>query len=296
MPEASAPKTLRDILTSGERYLAALSVQEPRAGLEHLAACLYRCGRLDLQMRLDQTMPEPLVEAMRRGLKRLATGEPVQHILGKWDFHGHVFKTDRRALIPRPETEILVDLVLGDRDLWTRKSPRILDIGTGSGCIALSLALERPDARYLATDVSEEAIALAKENAALHQKADAVTFLVCEDLSDVLEPGSVDAIVSNPPYIPSAVVDRLDRSVRDFEPRLALDGGPDGMALLNDIAEEASLLLADGGKIFFELDAESGQAPKIAALLADLGFDRPAIHRDYAGRERFVSAALATGV
>lgn len=241
-------------------------------------------------------MPEPLVEAMRRGTKRLATGEPVQYILGQWDFHGHVFKTDRRALIPRPETEILVDLVLADRDLWTLPSPRILDIGTGTGCIALSLALERPNGRYLATDVSDEAISLARENAAFLQASNTVKFLVCEDLSEILEPGTVDAIVSNPPYIPSATVDALDRSVRDFEPRLALDGGPDGMALLNDIAEEAALLLSDGGKIFFELDAESGQAPKVAALLSDLGFNRPAIHRDYAGRERFVSATLAAGV
>ena len=297
MPEAPAPaKTLRDVLSAGERYLAAHSVQDPRAGLEHLAACLYRCGTLDLLLHLDRPVPEPMLEAMRRGVKRLAAGEPVQYILGRWDFHSHPFKTDRRALIPRPETEVLVDLVLGDRDLWARPNPRILDIGTGTGCIALSLALERPEGRYLATDVSEEAIALARENAALHHKEDAVKFVVCEDLSDILEPGSVDAIVSNPPSIPSAVVDTLDRSVREFEPRLALDGGPDGMAILESIAEEASLLLSDGGKIFFELDAESGQAPKIVSLLTDLGFDRPAIHRDYAGRERFVAATLAAGV
>ena len=296
MPDARAPKTLREVLSAGERYLAAYRVQEPRTGLEHLAARLYRCGRLDLQTRLDQIVPEPHLEALRRGLKRLASGEPVQYILGRWDFHGHTFKTDRRALIPRPETELLVDLVLGDRDLWTRPSPRILDLGTGTGCIALSLALERPQARYLATDISEEAIALARENAALLGVPDAVRFLVCGDLSDILEPGSVDAIVSNPPYIPSAVVDTLDRSVLGFEPRIALDGGPDGMDVLNSIAEDAAMLLSDGGKLFFELDAESGQASKISSILTDLGFERPAVHRDYAGRERFVSARLAAGL
>ncbi len=296
MPDVPAPKTLREVLSAGERYLAAYRVQEPRACLEHLAARLYRCGRLDLQTRLDQIVPEPHLEALRRGLKRLASGEPVQYILGRWDFHGHAFKTDRRALIPRPETELLVDLVLGDRDLWNRSSPRILDLGTGTGCIALSLALERPQARYLATDISEEAIALARENAALLGIPDTVRFLVCGDLSDILEPGSVDAIVSNPPYIPTADVDRLDRSVLAFEPRLALDGGPDGMAILNAIAEEAAILLADGGRLFLELDAESAQAPKVSATLSDLGFERPAVHRDLAGRERFVSASLAAGV
>lgn len=296
MPDASPPKTLREILSASERYLAALGAQEPRVGMEHLAACLYRCGRLDLQTRLDAPVPPPMIEALRRGLRRLAAGEPVQYILGRWDFHGHSFKTDRRALIPRPETEILVDLVLNDAELWRKPNPRILDIGTGTGCIALSLALERPQGRYLATDVSEEAIALARENAALQQKAAAVRFLVCDDLSDVLEPGSVDAIVSNPPYIPTDAVDRLDRSVLAFEPRLALDGGPDGMSILNAIAEEAAILLADGGRLFLELDAESGQAPKVSATLSDLGFERPTVHRDLAGRERFVSAALAAGV
>ena len=296
MADALAPQSLRDVLSAGDRYLAASSVQEPRAGLEHLAARLYRCGRLDLHARLDQVVPEPYLEALRRGLKRLATGEPVQHILGRWDFHGHTFKSDRRALIPRPETELLVDLVLGDRDLWSRPNPRVLDLGTGTGCIALSLALERPQGRYLATAISEEALALARANAALLAAPDAVRFLVCGDLSDILEPESVDAIVSNPPYIPSAAVDELDRSVIGFEPRLALDGGPDGMDVLNAVAEEAAMLLSDGGKLFLEVDAESGQAPKIAAILADLGFHAPAIHRDYAGRERFVSATLAAGV
>lgn len=293
---APSTKSLREILSAGERYLASLHVQEPRAGLEHLAACLYRCGTLDLQLHMDRPVSEAHLEAMRRGLKRLAQGEPVQYILGQWDFHSKTFKTDRRALIPRPETEILVDLVLGDRELWQHSNPRILDIGTGSGCIALSLALERPMGRYLATDISAEAIALARENASLHHVEDKVKFVVCEDLSELLEPGSLDAIVSNPPYIPSADVDRLDRSVLEFEPRLALDGGPDGMEILTTIAEEASLLLAEGGKLFVELDAESGQAPKMVAYLSDLGFDRAAIHRDYAGRERFVSATLASGV
>lgn len=296
MSDTPVPKTLREVLSAGERFLAAHKVQEPRAGLEHLAACLYHCGTLDLQLHMDKVVSDRHLEAMRRGLKRLATGEPVQYILGEWDFHSHTFKTDSRALIPRPETEVLVDLVLGDAALWAHPNPRILDIGTGSGCIALSLALERPQGRYLATDISESAIALARENAARLHCEKNVTFLHCADLSEVLEPGTVDAIVSNPPYIPSAVVDQLDPSVLQFEPRLALDGGPDGLTILESIAEEASMLLSDGGKLFVELDAESNQGPKLASFLTDLGFQRPTLHRDYSGRERFLSATLANGL
>lgn len=291
----SPPRSLRDILAAGERFLAAHGAQEPRAGVEWLAARLYGCGRLDLRLREDETVPEPVLEAMRRGVRRLAAGEPVQHIVGRWEFRGHPIRTDRRALIPRPETELLVDLVLGDATLWALPSPRVVDVGTGTGCIALALALERPQGRYLATDISADALALARENAALNH-VETVRFVESGDLSEILDPGSVDAIVSNPPYIPSAAVDALARPVRDFEPRLALDGGPDGMAVLRDIAEQAAMALADGGRLFLELDAESGQAPAMAAHLRDLGFEDVAIHRDLAGRDRFLCARLATGV
>ena len=288
-------RTLRDILAAGERGLAARGVDEPRAAMEWLAARLYHCKRLDLRLREGEVPPPAVVEALRRGWKRLADGEPVQHIVGRWEFRGHPLKTDRRALIPRPETEQLVDLVLADAELWALPAPRILDIGTGTGCIALSLALERPQGRYIATDISAEALELARENATLNH-VETVRFVETGDLSDLLDPGTVDAIVSNPPYIPSATVDALGRSVRDFEPRVALDGGPDGMAVLSSIAEEAAMVLADGGRLFLELDAESGQAPKMADLLTSLGFDAVTTHRDYAGRERFVTARLAAGV
>ncbi len=298
MPDLSPQppsRTLGDILSAGERGLSVRGIDEPRAAMEWLAARLYNCKRLDLRLREDEVPPPAIVDALRRGWKRLADGEPVQHIVGRWEFRGHPMKTDRRALIPRPETEQLVDLVLADADLWALPAPRLLDIGTGTGCIALSLALERPQGRYIATDISAVALELARENATLNH-VETVRFVETGDLSDLLDPGTVDAIVSNPPYIPSATVDALGRSVRDFEPRVALDGGPDGMAVLSSIAEEAAMVLADGGRLFLELDAESDQAPKMAALLESLGFDAVTTHKDYAGRDRFIAARLAAGV
>ena len=235
---------------------------------------------------------------MRRGMRRVASGEPLQYVLGQWDFRSVTLKTDKRALVPRPETEELVSLALAHPALRAAASPLVLDCGTGSGCIALAVARELPSARVVATDVSADALALARENAEALGLASRIAFVdvSSNDLGDLLDPGSVDVIVSNPPYIPSAAVDRLDPKVLAHEPRLALDGGPDGMAVLRQVAEEASMLLASGGGLFLELDAESGQAAPMAALLRELGFDPVRSHRDLSGAERFLAATLSDGL
>lgn len=295
MPPAEAPRTLGGILDASAAFLAARKASEPRLAAEWLAARLLKCRRLDLHVKYRDALPEPLVDAMRRGVKRVAAGEPVQYVVGRWEFRGHPFVVDRRALIPRPETEQLVQLVLDDRALWQAPNPRIVDVGTGSGCIAVSLAKERPQGRYLATDLSPDALALAQENAALNGVADRITFAPA-DLSDLLDPATVDAIVSNPPYIPSAVVDGLSPTVREFEPRMALDGGADGMDVLRQVAEEATLALRNGGGLFLELSAEQRQAEAVGKYLHELGFEDVRTHRDLAGAARFVSARLAAGV
>jgi len=290
------PRTLGGILDASAAFLAARKIDEPRLAAEWLAARLLRCGRLALHEKRAETLSEPLVEAMRRGIRRVASGEPVQYVVGRWEFRGHPMIVDRRALIPRPETEQLVQLVLDARDLWQNPAPLVVDIGTGSGCIAVSLALERPQGRYLATDISAEALALAAENARLNAVESRINFAPAE-LGDLLDdPGTVDIIVSNPPYIPSATVDKLGASVRDFEPRLALDGGPDGMGILRHIAEEATMALRNGGGLFFELSAEQQQAEAVEIYLRELGFENIRIDRDLAGARRFISARLAAGV
>jgi len=173
--------------------------------------------------------------------------------------------------------------------------PRIVDVGTGSGCIALSIAHECPNAKVLATDISEDALALARDNAARLGLTHRVTF-VSANLDDILESATVDILVSNPPYIPSKAVDALAPSVRDFEPRLALDGGEDGLDVLRSIAEEATFALRSGGGLFFELSAEHRQAAAMTRTLTELGFDNITAHRDFASSERFISATLALGV
>lgn len=298
MDPATPAKTLASVLDGAAAFFAKYGVDSPRATAEFLAARLLRCKRGGLPARAAAVLPEPVLEAMRRGMRRVASGEPLQYVLGQWDFRSITLKTDKRALVPRPETEELVSLVLASPPLRAAAAPLVLDYGTGSGCIALAIAAEHPAARVVGVDVSADALALARENADALGLASRVAFVDAgeTDLGDVLDPGSVDVIVSNPPYIPSSAVDRLDPKVLAHEPRLALDGGPDGMAVLRQVAEEASMLLASGGGLFLELDAESGQARPMAGYLRELGFDAVRAHRDLAGAERFLSAVLSDGL
>ncbi len=287
--------TLGVVLDAATAYLKARGVAEARIAVEWLAARLLRCRRLDLRLRAEQPLAESQLEALRRGVRRVAKGEPVQYVVGRWEFRGHPLLVDRRALIPRPETEQLVQAVLDDRDLWSRPEPRVADVGTGSGCIAVSLARERPQGRYLATDVSAEALELAQANATLNGVAERIRFAQ-GDLADLIDPATLDAVVSNPPYIPSAAVERLAPTVRDFEPRVALDGGDDGLAVLRVVIEEASLALRSGGRLYLELGAENDQATAVSRALNELGFEQIVTRRDLSGAERFVCAVLAEGL
>jgi len=283
-------KTVKDILALSESYLAQRGVEQPRLIGEMLLSRLLRRPRLELSLDYAKVLPESHLEAMRRGLKRVGEGEPVQYVLGEAGFMNHVFKVDRRALIPRPETETLVRLVLECQPLWQHERPALADVGTGSGCIVLSLAAARPQGRYLALDVSEEAITLARENAAQLGLAERVIF-TGEELSDVIEAETLDAIVANLPYIPSAVVDRLPVNVRLHEPRQALDGGHSGLDIVGTVVEDVAIALKGGGMLFLEIGEEQGKA--VAGLLQDAGFEAVQVHPDLNGRDRVVSGRLA---
>lgn len=285
-----ATKTVKDILTLSESYLAQRGVEQPRLIGEMLLSRLLRRPRLELSLDYAKVLPESHLEAMRRGLKRVGEGEPVQYVLGEAGFMDHVFKVDRRALIPRPETETLVRLVLECQPLWQHERPALADVGTGSGCIVLSLAAARPQGRYLALDVSENALALARENAARMGLAERVIF-TGEELSDVIEAETLDAIVANLPYIPSAVVDRLPGNVRLHEPRQALDGGQSGLDIITTVVEDAAIALKGGGMLFLEIGEEQGKA--VAGLLQAAGFEAVQVHPDLNGRDRVVSGRLA---
>ena len=294
--------TWRETIAKAGAYLQAKAVPDAQVAAELLAARLLKTGRGTLAAHLEKEVPEKWLEAMRRGMARLANGEPIQYVLGEWDFRHLTLKCDRRALIPRPETEELVTRVLAHLNRSYSSVPRspfpvphspvIVDVGTGTGAIVLSLAQEfKGDAAFLGTDVSEDAIALAQENAAKCGLANRVKFAVADGLDDFDEPECVDVIVSNPPYIESAVCDTLDPRVRDYEPRLALDGGVTGLDFYDRYLGDALNILKPGGAVFFEIG--EGQGAALAKLMADYGFADVRIEKDFAGHDRYASGVLA---
>lgn len=288
----------KEIIAKTVAYLDSKGVPDPEVCAELMAARLLKCGRGTLAPFLEKESEEKHLEAMRRGMARLVKGEPLQYVLGEWDFRSLTLKCDRRALIPRPETEELVSRVLKylqfRHSTLTAPSSKlvVVDVGTGTGAIILSIAKEfMGDGVFLGTDVSEDAIALAKENAQLTGLSERVKFAVADGLEDFDEPECIDVIVSNPPYIESKVCDTLDPRVKDFEPRLALDGGVTGLDFYERYLGDALNLLKPGGAVFFEIGENQGEA--LLRLFADYGFSNAKIEKDFAGHDRYASAILA---
>lgn len=288
----------KEIIAKTVAYLDSKGVPDPEVCAELMAARLLKCGRGTLSSSLDLIPHLSHLEAMRRGMARLVKGEPLQYVLGEWDFRSLTLKCDRRALIPRPETEELVSRVLKylqfRHSTFTAPGSKlvVVDVGTGTGAIILSLAKEfEGDGVFLGTDVSEDAIALAKENAQLTGLAERVKFAVADGLEDFDEPECIDVIVSNPPYIESKICDTLDPRVKDFEPRLALDGGATGLDFYERYLGDALNLLKPGGAVFFEIGENQGEA--LLRLFADYGFSNAKIEKDFAGHDRYASAILA---
>lgn len=283
----------REAIAKTDAYLESKNVPDARVASELMAARLLRSSRGFLNSFYEKEVPEKFLEAMRRAMRRLVAGEPLQYVLGEWDFRSLTLKCDPRALIPRPETEELVTRVLK----WLKENPSdeprfIVDVGTGTGAIILSLAAEfKGPAVFLGTDVSEAAVSLAKENAAKCALDGRVKFTVMDGLDDFDEPEVVDVLVSNPPYIESAVCETLDPRVKDFEPRLALDGGASGLDFYDRYLADALNILKPGGAVFFEIGENQGDA--VAKLMEGYGFSDIRIEKDYSGHDRYASAVLS---
>lgn len=223
------------------------------------------------------------MEAVEAVLRRRLGGESVGRILGRREFYGLDFALGTATLEPRPDTELLVDLALKALP----QGGRLLDLGTGTGCIPIALLHTRRDAEGLATDLSPEALAVARRNAAQHGVEARLGFAQGDWFGALAGPDRFDLIVSNPPYIESAVVERLAREVRDFDPLLALDGGPDGLAPYRVIAAEAGKWLKPGGQVLVEIGFDQGE--RAAALFAEAGFKQVEVQKDLAGLDRVVS-------
>jgi release factor glutamine methyltransferase len=215
-------------------------------------------------------------------IKKRKNNVPLQYLLGRWEFMGLEFITDDRALIPRPDTEILTEAVLKKGSEAGVPLIKILDVCTGGGCIAVSLAA-LTNADITAADICPHALALARENAALHHVSDRIRFIQC-DLFTGLQGEIFDVIVSNPPYIPTGEIAALQPEVRDYEPRLALDGGADGLDIYRRLIPAAIHHLCPGGALFLEIGPRDG----VAGLMTLAGFTDIITLKDYAGLNRVV--------
>lgn len=276
-------QTAAAVLDTAVRLLADAGVSEAPLKAETLLARTLGCKRLELTMERARALDAGQLAAYREGIARLLDGEPIQYVLGDASFMGRDFAVDPRVLIPRPETEELVESVLACEGLWRGAAPAIADVCTGSGCIAVSLALARTRGRYVATDTSEDALRVARENAR-RLGAEGLVRFARADLLEGVGPGTLDAVVSNPPYVSAADWLQLPREIRDYEPRAALDGGEDGLALISRLVSEAAAALKSGGWVFIEIGED--QASRVAAGLTRAGFAHVTIRKDVAGRDR----------
>ena len=284
------PWTILKILRWTTEFLGERGIDSPRVDAEVLLSEALGLPRIQLYAQFDRPLLDAELGSYRQMIKRRATGEPVAYIVGYRGFWSITLKTDPRALIPRPDTETLVEAalkLLPEADDGTRL--RVADIGTGTGAIALALASERPDLDLAATDVSAETLELAKENAQTLDLGERVSFF-CGDLLAALpaEWHSLDMLLSNPPYIGTSEREEIMRDVRDFEPADALFSGDDGLDILRRLIPASFDVLKPGAPLLLEIGYRQGTA--VTGLLEDAGFEEIAVLPDLAGRDRVARA------
>jgi release factor glutamine methyltransferase len=292
--ESNQLLTVGEVRLAAQQYLEQKGVENARFVSEVLVSEVLRWDRLRVYLDFERPMSMAERDALRPFVRSCAAGEPWQYVLGYTDFHGHRIQLDRAALIPRPETELLVDRCLEAlKDLPEGRRLRLADIGTGSGCILVSLMLETPEAgamEWIGVDRHANALAVASRNLELHGLR-AQARLMQSDLLCAVRPSSLDAVVANLPYIPTADLQGLQRSVRDYEPHSALDGGADGLELVVRLIEQCETVIRPGGWLGLELGID--QAAAARRRLEEGAWERIQIIRDYAGIERIVTAYRA---
>lgn len=277
--------TVLEIIKKTTEFVARKGIEAPRLNAELLIGHALGLKRMALYMQFERLLEERELELIRPLVKRRGLQEPLQYILGQAEFHGLCLKVDPRVLIPRPETEQLVERVIAA--CQDRPPSRILELGVGSGAIALTLASAFPSAGVVATDVDAGALALAGENAVAAGLADRLEF-VLSDWWTAVPPGPYEVIISNPPYLSAEEAAEIPVEVRAFEPARALVSPDAGMAALKTIIGSARPFLAPGGLL--ALETGEAQHSALMALLAGSGFTAIESQRDLAGRDRFLFA------
>jgi release factor glutamine methyltransferase len=298
--------TVLEVIQKSSEFLVKKGVESPRLQTELLLAHVLKMPRMKLYLSFERVLRPEELDLVRELIKRRGQQEPMQHIIGSTSFCGLEIAVNRHVLVPRPETEILAELgwqFLSSREAGaggsvvtsitgaqvTRRHARTaLDFGTGSGCIAIALAVNCPTARIFATDISAEALAVAKGNASRHTVGERIQFYHGDGFAALPASIRFDLIISNPPYILTGEIGFLQTEVRDHDPRLALDGGCDGLDFYRLFALQASDLLAPEGRIMLELG--DGQANSAREIFKAQKWIVEAVKEDYSRRERILIA------
>ena len=268
-PLQPQPDTLQTLLSAMQSRLRAAGVADPRLEASILLECATGLDRTKLLRDIKRSTSDSEFRASEELLGRRLAGEPVQYIVGTAWFYGREFYVDRRVLIPRPETEVLVEQAseLLSAELATGKTHGICDVGTGSGILAITLALEYQNAHVVATDVSGAALEVAHRNCVRHGVENRVRLVQCDALRAVSQ--QFDVVVSNPPYVRRDEIAGLQSDVRDFEPHMALDGGADGLAVVRRLLVESTEHLVENGALLLEVGSD--QAGQVIDLMAQMG-------------------------
>jgi release factor glutamine methyltransferase len=305
--------TVLEGIQKSAEFLERKGVESPRLHAELVLAYLLKLPRMKLYLNFERVLSVAEVDALRELIRRRGRREPLQHIVGSASFCGLEIAVNRDVLVPRPETELLAEHAWQFLSTSTHQPSTALDFGTGSGCIAIALAVKCSGARVWAVDISPEALVLARQNAASHSVSERIQFLESDGFAALMSEGRVtqapdsnvetiigdsrssslrnrefDLIVSNPPYIPSAEIASLPPEVRDYDPRRALDGGPDGLESYRRLASEGRPFLKADGRIMLEFG--DGQAEAVGEIFQKQNWIVEAIKEDYTQRPRILIA------
>jgi len=297
--------TVLEAIQKSAEFLGKKNIESPRLQTELLLAHLLKMPRLKLYLNFERELSAQEIDALRELVKRRGAREPLQHIVGATSFCGFEIAVNRHALVPRPETELLAELGWDFLATFNLQPSTAVDFGTGAGCIAIALAAKCPNAKIFATDISPDALALAKQNAEKNNVAERIKFFQDDGFAvfglrrhvGALESGDMsphskfDLIISNPPYIPSAEIETLQPEVKNFDPRAALDGGADGLDFYRMFATQAKPFLKSHGKIMLEFG--DGEADAIKNIFENEKWIVEAVKQDYSQRARILIAKPA---
>ncbi len=276
-----------DLIHWAEKYFSSRGFEKPRNEIEWLLRELLKCRRIDLYMRFEEPIEKQKLIILRGWVQRRVKREPLQYITGTAEFYGLPLMVNSSVLIPRPETERLVDVALDV--LTSTEDPEILDIGTGSGCVALAIAKEKPTSTVTGIDISKDVVCLAKKNANKLEIAN-VQFIQMDILKDV-RMEKVDLIVSNPPYIPADEIKNVMENVRNFEPEIALTDDADGLTFYHRLAKIGSRLCKSGGWILMEVGL--GDHPKsVMKIFKKKDYTDTTLIKDYNGDPRVIKVRV----